>query len=213
MAYFNAIKLGTFAPHSPRFNQKTNALGGVDYASSLPTPESALESEHGRQARYAQAASQGLQNLYGATNDPTGSILSAAADRRDAATAASVWARLEAGDPTVGMTNEGNVMGLPGQRELKEALAGKRVAGGESAPGSNQLTGVSAQPNYLTTGMTFMGRPNANYQTTNWDPSQSSAVTPSSADMQALQGLFHFRPRGYQTHDDWMAAQQAKGLV
>lgn len=52
-----------------------------------------------------------------------------------------------------------------------------RIRGGGSPAGSNQITGVSAQPNYLTSGQTFMGRPNQAYKPTMFQPGQTSAVT------------------------------------
>lgn len=39
-----------------------------------------------------------------------------------------------------------------------------RLAGGASPAGSNQLRGFSAQPQFLTTGTHFMGRPNLDYK-------------------------------------------------
>lgn len=71
-----------------------------------------------------------------------------------------------------------------------QAMAGHRLRGGPSPTGSTQLTGESVQPDYLTTGATFRGRPNPAGLGTMFSPGQQSAVTGLTYEQQqALKGL------------------------
>jgi hypothetical protein len=84
----------------------------------------------------------------------------------------------------------------PGWQGFYQSLQDQGVSGmraGSSAKGSNQLRGFSSTPE-ATFDATYRGRPNVNYKSTMWDPSQSSAVTGGTFQQdqqyqQALKGL------------------------
>ena len=119
---------------------------------------------------------QVMRGLHNAVDDPLGLGL----QRRGLEHKAAYEASEREKDPF----HLSGPLASPQWEGYQEALGERGIAGlggvkgvGPSQKGSTQLTGQSVQPDYLTTGISFMGHPNADYRGTMFAPGQTDPGT------------------------------------